>query len=177
MLGQTDNKLLMNVEQQVAQSVAPEFKKQFEKIVAAGLKVMYSPKTSNMMKKQLNKEGDPIENAGEGVAKLIGILFAESKGTMPMTAGIPAAQVLLCEGLSYMEDSGLIEVTNDVIAQATQSMMGYILQIFGVSREKIAEFMQAGRDAVDAKKAGGNPMQPAQSTQPQGIIAQAQGGM
>lgn len=171
MLGKTQNALLQKVEQQVSATVDPKFKQQFEKIIMAGMKVMYSDQTSGMMKKQLQKEGDPADKAGEGVAKLIGILFAESKQTMPMTAAIPAAQVLLCEGLGYMEEAGLVQVTNDVIADATKAMMGYILQIFGVSKEKIAEYMQAGMSAADNKMSKSAP------AQPQGIIGQAQGGM
>lgn len=177
MEGKTKNQLLMNVEQQVSAKVPPEQKERFEKIVLAGMKVMYSPETSEMMQSQLKKEGDPTENAGEGAAKLFGILMHESKGTMPMAAAIPAMQVLLCEGLDFMEQAGLIQVTNDVIAEATKAMMGYILQMVGVKKEQMNQYMQAGMNASDAKN--GTPPQAEAAPKPPGIVsgAMAQGGM
>lgn len=179
MEGQTKNQLLMSVEQAAASKVPPEQKDRFEKIVLAGMKIMYSPETSEMMQSQLKKEGDPTENAGEGAAKLFGILMHESKGTMPMAAAIPAMQVLLCEGLDYMEQAGLIQVTNDVIAEATKAMMGYILQMVGVKKEQMNQYMQAGMDAGDAKSGAPGAVQAAQPTAPQGIVsgAMAQGEM
>lgn len=174
MQGKTTNQLLMNVEQQVAAKVPQDQKERFDKIVLAGMKIMYSPETSEMMQSQLKKEGDPTENAGEGAAKLFGIMMHESKGTMPMAAAIPAMQVLLCEGLDFMEQAGMIEVTNDIIAESTKSMMGYILQMIGVKKEQMDKYMQAGMQASDAKS-GAAP----QATAQPGIVsgAMAQGGM
>lgn len=177
MEGKTKNQLLMNVEQAAASKVPPDQKDRFDKIVIAGMKVMYSPETSDMMQSQLKNAGDPAENAGEGAAKLFGILMHESKGTMPMQAAIPAMQVLLCEGLDFMEQAGLIQITNDIIAEATKAMMGYILQMVGVKKEQMDKYMQAGMDAGDAKSGTAQPPQAA--PQPQGIVsgAMAQGGM
>ena len=177
MEGKTKNQLLMNVEQAAASKVPPEQKERFEKIVLAGMKIMYSPETSEMMQSQLKKAGNPAENAGEGAAKLFGILMHESKNTMPMPAAIPAMQVLLCEGLDFMEQAGMIEVTNDTIAEATKAMMGYILQMIGIKKEQMDKYMQAGMDASDAKSGAQGAAQPA-APQP-GIVsgAMAQGGM
>lgn len=168
MLGQTKNQFLQAVEQAVMEKVPQDKRGAFERIVAAGEKVMYSPQTRQMLDNQLSQQGDPAEIAGEGVAKLFGLLFKESKGTMPMEAGIPAAQVLLCEGLDFLEKAGRIQVTNEVIGHATQAMVAYLLQLFGVSQDKLAQMMQAGAQ-----------QQGAQSGRPQagGIVAAARGGV
>ena len=166
MLGTTTNQLLRKTEEATAKTVPAEMKGAFEKIVMAGLKVMHDPKTHDMTTKQLTKEGDPVHNAAEGTASLLAILYKESKGTMSMKAGIPAAQVLLCEALSFMEETKIIpQVTNDMVATATKDMMAYILQLFGVSKDQIAKYMQAGAQAVK------QPQQPALlKPQPTGLI-------
>jgi hypothetical protein len=80
-----------------------------------------------------------------------------------------------------MEQAGLIQVTNDVIAEATKAMMGYILQMVGVKKEQMNQYMQAGMDAGDAKSGTPGAAQPqaAQPAAPQGIASgtMSQGGM
>jgi hypothetical protein len=157
MLGKTTNPKLQKVEQAVQQQVPPDQMSAFERIVVAGEKIMYSPQTRHMLQSQLGKNGDPTEIAGEGVAKLMGIMLQKSKGTMPMKAAIPAAQVLLCEGLDFMEQAGLVQVSDEVIAQATKAMMAYLLQIFGFSKDKIDQYMHAGMAAQGNQPGGTMP--------------------
>ena len=164
------NAIAEKVKIAVESKVEPAFKKAFDKIIIAGLKVMHSPETRKMTEKQMMAEGDPIENAAEGVAKLLILLFAESKNTMSMKAGIPAAQVLLLEGMEDMEELGLLEVNNQTISDATEKMMAYILQLLGIDKSKMGEYMKAGSqvakegapNAPNAANAGGGIIQGAQ---------------
>jgi hypothetical protein len=174
MLGKTTNPELQKVEQAVQAKVPPEMQNAFQRIVTAGMVVMYSDKTRQMLTNQLRQQGDPAIIAGEGVAKLMAILYQQSKRTMPMRAAIPAAQLLLCEGLGFMADAGMVQISNELIAQATQEMITYLLQIFGFSKQKIQQYIQAGM-----QKQGGSAapaaIQPAAPAQPGGIIAAARG--
>jgi hypothetical protein len=132
-----------------------------------------------MLQSQLSKQGEPTEIAGEGVAKLLGMMYKESKGTMPMKAAVPAAQVLLCEALDFMEQAGLVQVSDELIAQATKSMMAYLLQVFGFKKEQVDKYMHAGMAAHGSPDgtmpasadAGGGAQPPAAG----GIINSAQG--
>lgn len=178
MLGQTNNPTLQQIEQEVQSKVPQDMQNAFQRIVTGGLKIMYDPKTHEMVSNQLNQEGDPSDVAGEGVAKLIGLLYKESKGTMPIKAAIPAAQILLCEGLDFMEKAGRIELNNDTIAKATQDMIGYLLQLFGFKQEQIAEYMKAGaqqqgQGATEQPPQGAETPQAAPASA--GIIGAAQG--
>ena len=161
------NAIAEKVKIAVESKVEPAFKKAFDKIIIAGMKVMHSPETRDMTEKQMMAEGDPIENAAEGVAKLLILLFAESKNTMSMKAGIPAAQVLLLEGMEDMEELGLLEVNNQTISDATEKMMAYILQLLGIDKSKMGEYMKAGSQvakegAPNAANAVGGIIQGAQ---------------
>lgn len=175
MLGKTNNPKLQQVEQAVQAKVPPDLMNAFDRIVVAGEKIMYSPETRQMLQSQLGKQGDPTEIAGEGVAKLMGIMFKKSKGTMPMKAAVPAAQVLLCEGLDFMEQAGLVQVTDEVIAQATKAMMAYLLQIFGFSKDKVDQYMHAGMDNHGTMPASEDAGDGAPSAAAGGIIKSAQG--
>jgi RNA 3'-terminal phosphate cyclase len=170
MLGKAQNPTLQAVEQAVMGKVKPEQKKAVERIVTAGIKVMYSEQTRSMLSEQLGQQGDPAEVAGEGIAKLVALLFKESKGTMPMDAGMLAAQILLLEGLDFLEQSGRVQATPEVVASATKSMIAYLLQLFGVSQDKLAEMMAAGGSQQ------GQEEQVPEQAQPAGIVAAARGG-
>lgn len=169
MLGKTTNPLLQKTEQQVQAKVDPALQNAFQRIVTAGLKVMYSQKSHDMMVSELKAHGDPAEIAGNGVAKLLGLLMSQSKGTMPMKAGIPAGTVLLCEGLDFMEQAGLVKVDQNVLAKAMQAMSSSFLQLLGVTPDKMGQMIAQARQQQAAPKA-------APPKRPAGIVAAAQQG-
>ena len=163
MLGKTNNPALQKTEQAAEAKVEPKYRNAFERIVAAGMKVMYSEQSNSLLTDQLSKPGEPATNVGDGVGKLMGILWSEGKGTLPMQAMMPAAVVLVCEALDFMEKAGKVQVTPDMIADATKECMSVVLQGFGVTPEKLQQ-MQAQNGA-----------QP-QPAAPTGIIGAAQTG-
>lgn len=180
MIGKTTNPLLQKTEEAISAKVPANMKNAFQRIITAGLKVMYDPKTNDMMAKQLKEQGDPAEIAGAGVAKLLGLLMNQSKGTMPMNAAIPAATVLLCEGLDFMEQAKVVKVDNEVLSRAMQSMSSTFLQMMGVTPEKFQQMLakaQAGKKpGMPAESAAKPAPQAVQSApKPAGIIGAVQG--
>jgi hypothetical protein len=158
MLGTTTNPLLQQTEQGVLQKVKPELKAPLERTVTAGLQVMYSK--PEVLIQQLSKSNDFAHSVGEGSAKLVGVLFHQSKNTMPISIAVPAAVIFMCEGLDFLEKAGKVKVSPELLAEATQDTTASVLQLFGVTQDKM-------REAV-AKKGG-------QSPQPKGIVGTAQG--
>lgn len=159
----TDNQLLQQTVTAIEAKVPQELRATFQRVVLAGEKVMYSPQSHDMMIKQLKSSDNPAEAAGEGVAKLFAILLNQSKGTLNMRAAIPAMTVLLCDVLDFMEKSMGVQVTPQLLAAATKEMGSSLLQIMGVTPEKLNQAMS---------KAGG--MQAAQPDQ--GIVSAAAAG-
>ena len=146
MLGKTTNTLLQQTEQQTQSKVPAKFKTSFDRVVLAGQKLMYSDETHSMMRSQLDAPNPPEINVGEGIAKLMGILWKEGKGTIQM---------------DFAEKAGKIQVTPDTLAAATKELMSSLMQILGITPEKI-----------QAAKAQAKPAQPAA---PKGIIGKAMG--
>lgn len=176
MIGKTTNPLLQKTEEAIAAKVPANLKNAFQRIITAGLKVMYDPKTNDMMAKQLKEQGDPAEIAGAGVAKLLGMLMNQSKGTMPMNAAIPAATVLLCEGLDFMEQAKVVKVDNEVLSRAMQSMSSTFLQMLGVTPEKFQQMLAKAQAGQKPAQPAVNPaLQAAQSAPQIGPTASPQG--
>jgi hypothetical protein len=177
MIGKNVDPLLTKVEAAIKAKVPANLQNAFQRIITAGMQVMYSPQTQKLMQRQMNQQGNPADVAGDGVAKLLGILYKQSKNTLPIKAGIPAAQILLCEALDFMEKAGKIKITNDLIAQATKSMLGAILQMFGVTPQKLQAMAQAKQTGQQPAQASAQPapaMPPAALPQG-GIINSAMG--
>lgn len=153
MLGKTTNPLLQKTEAATEAKVPPKYKGAFQRIVAAGLKVMYSEQTHDMMVKELQKPQDPSINIGEGVAKLMGILWSQGKGTLPMQAMIPATTILMCEAIDFAEKAGKFTATPESVAAVTKETMSDLMQLLGVTPQKIQQAKQSTQPAqpVNAK--------------------------
>ena len=162
------NPLLQQTHDAILKKADPRLVPVINKLVDAGKQVMYSPKSRDMMMKQLGDGKDP-EAIGAGIAKLIGILYSESKKTAPIQALVPAGVLLMCEGLDFLEQAGAVEVTNDFLSQCTMAMGSNVAQLFGATPDKLQGMM-------DKAKPGGQPAAGQPQAAPPGIIAQAQQG-
>lgn len=153
MLGKTTNALLQKIEAAVEAKIDPKFAIGLKKTVSAGLMVMYSPQSHDMMVKQMQQPGEPTELAGEGTAKLMGLLYTESRQTMPMKVLFPAATVLLCEGLDFMEKSGKIQITNDTVSAAMTSLSSNLLQLLHISQDQLHSIINKGAASIQKPQA------------------------
>lgn len=154
-----DNPILQQAIQAVEAKVPADLRRTYDRIILAGEKFMFSEQTRQMLMNQMKSSQNPAEAAGEGIAKLFAILLRESKGTLSMPAAIPAMTTLLCEALDFMEEIGYVQVTEDLLARATEEMGSALLQILGVTPDKVQSML--------ASQTGGNKA---------GIVNGAQGG-
>ena len=172
MLNDKANPLLLKTEQASRAKVAPDQKTAYDKIVAAGVKLMFSEKMHAMLLEQLRQPGDPATVAGQGVAKLLAIMMNQAKGTFPMKAGIPAATALLCEALDMLEQLGKIKVTNDTLSDAMQALGSNLLQLIGVTPKKLDEILSKqaypAQSAMQAKNTAQNAANPTPAPTRQG---------
>jgi hypothetical protein len=163
MAKQPKNPLLVQVEQAITAKVAPDMKKAFNKIVVAGMKLMYAPQTEKMLRKQMDSGPPPIA-AGQGAAKVVGLMLAKSKGTAPFKAMIPAGVMLTMEALDFLEKAGKAELTPELVAEAVQEFGSAVLQVIGVTPDKLEQMMSR---VPDAQKQQAQEQQPPQEPAPQ----------
>lgn len=167
------NPLLQKTEAAIEAKInPPQMKAVVDKLLALGKKIMYAPTTRHLLVYQMKGPGTDFEKIGAGVAKLMGLLTTQTKGTIPPQAMIPAGILLMCEALDFLEQAGRIQVNNDTLAQAMQETSSSLMQLLGVSPEKLQHMVTAAQKAGPAAKATAPGAAPA----PAGIINSAVGG-
>ena len=179
MLGKTTNPLLQQTEQAIQAKIQPQYQNAFQRTVTAGLTIMYSPQSHQITMAQLTKPGDPAHNVSEGAAKLVGILYKQSKNTMPIQIMAPAAMIFMCEGLGFLEQSGKLQVNPQILSSATHDTAAYVLKLMGVSQQQMHTVIAHGRAQKEAAAGPqSTPQAPVPPTPPQsgGIISGAMQG-
>lgn len=146
----------------------------YERVVLAGMKVMFSDETNEMAMNALRGDGPIDERLARGVAALMGLLIKQSNGTLPPPIVIPAGIELIAAAGDYLKKSGDEPITDDEIAGA---MADYVQIIFEQAGAKSPQEMQRMLQGAMAQGGGGAPAQPAAPEAeappaPKGLLAQ-----
>lgn len=143
----------------------PELQNAYERVVVAGMKMMFSKETSKYMLQQLESPGSMAEKLGNGVAELMIALFMQSNKTMPPQVIIPAGTELVVQAADFIKKSGLAEVTNRDIGDGVQIMMSQVFRQFGIDPDqlfqKIGQFDPSQIEQMAQQMPQGQPMAPA----------------
>lgn len=133
----------------------PQQKQQLQRIVVAGMKIMFSQQSHGMFLKQLQGPGTIDMKLGQGVAGLMALLVKESKNSLPPTLLIPAGMVLLAHAADFLRKAGQ-EVTDVDIGNAIKVMVNAVLHAVGIDPEKVAAMGERGLAGAKAiqRKAG-----------------------
>ena len=115
----------------------PELQNAYEKVVIAGMKVMFSKQSHKLMLEELQKEGPLSEKLGKGIAGLMLLLVKQSNNTMPPEVIIPAGVNLLSQAADFIRKTKLENITNSVVCYAMETMITTLLDKFDVDSEKM----------------------------------------
>lgn len=119
----------------------PELQEAYERVVIAGMKVMFSKESHKVMLEELQREGLMDQRLGKGIAGLMLLLFKESNETMPPAVIIPAGMKLMMEAVDFMRETDLGQPTNAEIGGGMQIMISTILEKFGVAPDKMEQML------------------------------------
>lgn len=151
----------------------------YNKIILAGMKVMFDKSTHEMMLKEINGPGTMAQRLGKGITGLMAVLWQQSNKTMPPNLMIPAGIELMAHAVDYVKKSGQ-EVSNEEFGEAVQIFVQNTLQAFGLDPEKVAMIGARGAEGMsgegpapeapmmDEAAGAGVPAAP-DETQPQGV--------
>lgn len=89
---------------------------QLDRIVTAGMKVMFDPKTHQMMLDEIKKPGPIEQKLGMSIAGLMGLLVKESNNSLPPQLLIPAGIVLLAHASEFLVQAGIPCSDHDIAA-------------------------------------------------------------
>jgi hypothetical protein len=138
-----------NVDQTI--QVPEELQEAYERVVLAGLKVLFSEETSSLVMQQLEGSGPIDQRIGKGVAGLLLLLFKESNESLPAEVLIPAGIKLTVEAADFVTKATDEQVSQDQLGKAIETMIEEVLKKFGTSVEKL--FTQFDQSAVDQEVA------------------------
>ena len=173
---QIQDHLLDQLVQGIEEKLPPEIADLYHRAVVAGMKVLFSDQTHNMLTDKLSqlRGQDVVAPVVEGTVKLVGLITKESQGKLTPPAAIPAGITLMCHILDFAEKNGNTQITKDVLASAVQMLVPKLLTLFGITKEQVQQGIEHNRQASAPTQTGGTPEASA-PPQPGGILAQAQG--
>lgn len=136
--------------------IPPELKSAFQRLVAAGLKVMYSEETHQDVMNMLPKDGTPAENLGHGIARLVSLLFQQSNQTAPPQLLIPLGLYLLTDAAEFVQQSGDMDISDQEVGDATIVMITDIFKMAGGSPDQVMQLI----DQMGLSQSKGTPEGP-----------------
>lgn len=117
---------------------------QLDRIVTAGLKVMFSPQSHQLMLKQMDGPQPIAQKIGEGVAGLMSMLFQESNRSISPKLLIPAGTILCAHAALWLRKVGQT-VTDQDIGNAIEAMTTAILHAVGIDPDKLSQIAASGK--------------------------------
>lgn len=115
----------------------------YQRIVLAGMKVMFDKSTHKLMLEELDGPGTMGEKLGKGIAGLMILLVQQSNGTLPPQLIIPAALELLAHAADFLKKSGQ-QVSNEDFGEASQVAISEIMRQFNLDPDKVAAIGSRG---------------------------------
>lgn len=171
--GDSQDSIIAAVQDKVRSTIPPQFRVAVQKLVLAGQKIMYDPQTHHLMVQALQSDSDPAHAVGMGVTQLMTMMWVQSKGTIPLPAMIPAAILLTCEALDFCEQTKLLKPDADMVGNAVQIVVSYMMQKMGIKPGDIAKASGVAGQKPANTQTPGAPASP-QTAQQMAAAAQQQ---
>mgnify|MGYP003672027350 CR=1 FL=1 len=115
----------------------PKLQNAYDRVVLAGMKIMFSEKTNELVMKQMQGDGPVSERLGVGIAGLLATLFKESNQTMPPAVVIPAGVYLLAQAAEFLKKSQLESIDDKGVGDAMQIFVETTIKMFGGDSDKV----------------------------------------
>ena len=142
------NQLILKAQATIDKGVKPQDRSAYDKIVMAGTKLMYSQQTHKMLMEGFDQAPDKIKSAAEGMVGVLGLLYKQSRNTMPVVPMIQAGMALLLDALDFLEQAGFIQVTAQELGKATKDYMDAILPKVGITPQMMQAVMAKTQGAM-----------------------------
>ena len=156
--------------------VPSELKPMYDKIVLAGMRIMFSKGSHQLLVDQLQKEGPLAEKISAGIVALMYMLWTQSNKSIAPQLIIPAATALTLRAFDYVQKTGDPEATKEVLGQSVEGALDGIMKGFGGNidsmEQNLQQTAQGVKGAVEQMPQGqAQPM-----AQPGGGLMDAMGG-
>lgn len=147
------NQILNQIEAGVEENIRPDDMRTYRAIMIAAMKLAFDEKTHPMLIKGLQSSPDVPKNISLICAGMLGMVWEQSK-TDPnvfLPAAMPAAITLMCNIMEFAEQSGMVQVTPEVVSKCASNTTKAVLTKFGIDDAKVKEAVDAGRTNAGAQ--------------------------
>lgn len=109
----------------------------YDRVTAAGMKMMYAPDNAEMIQGLIMDEGVPVANKlGEGVANLLVMMDNQGNGSIPKEVLVPVGVTLMFEAADYLFEVG-VEFTEEDLGNALELMINGVFVGYGIDPAQI----------------------------------------
>lgn len=132
------NPKLQQYEEGIDKAILPQDRDAYDRIVAAGLKLVTSEQFRNELISTLDKDESELpESIAEGMSRLVYTMHTTSKGTMPVHVTFAAAYVLMAKALHFAEQAMGKKVDDAMLGETALATAGAVAKVFGISSEQL----------------------------------------
>lgn len=169
MIEKVRDPLLRQTVANVERTLNPSTRGSYDSTVAAGMTLMWGQKFDQERENflQLIKGPEDIPRiVAKGIVKVISIIQNEIKNAKePIAAAVPAAIVLMCQILEYIEKKMRMQVTPQLVDRCTHLVNQGIFSLYNITPEVV--------EAIKNRKQGAapQPQPPAPAAAPQAAAA------
>lgn len=166
------NPVLQKIMDDLAQKVSADNKAAYERVVIAGSKIMFDPKTHGKMELVRNpaSRANPEVTISNGIAGLMWLMFLQSQKKMGFEPLIMGGLTLMCQAIDFAERGLGIKFDEEMISNTSRMVVEHLFEKMGITPEQLHEAIQKGGAEIDEwKKTGKLPENPVimQAAQPQ----------
>ncbi len=150
------NPLLQKIIDGVTEKVIPDNQDEFNRVVLAGKKIMFDPKTHANMELVKNPQSrkDPIGTISKGITGLMWVMYQQSHQSMKPQVMVYAGIVLMCHAFDFAERGLGIKVTPDIVARTTEALAQAILERLGITPDILQQKILEGKQEIDDYNSG-----------------------
>jgi hypothetical protein len=124
------------------EAVTPEEQEAYEKVVLAGMKVIYDKSNTGNVVDRLKAGADtPAKTLADTAVMIMTTLDEQSQGTIPDAVIAHACDAIMTELAEVANKSKAFEVTDKVFGQARQMMLIGLSEQFGDDQEGMSQLM------------------------------------
>lgn len=127
-----ENPLLQQMQNAIEAKLTPENLDDYNKVVVAGLHLALDNGANSFMAK-LHNSRDPIGDCAKGAVALMLIMRKETRGTLPLEAGIPAGVTLMLHGLDFIERGQIMKIAEPELVRAMSQFANQLFWKLGIT--------------------------------------------
>ena len=163
------------IRQGLRENVPPQMREAYDKVVAAGMKIMFDKSTHHLMQEQMQAEGPIDDRLAEGVAGLMAMMLKNTKGAFPQQLIIPAGIELMLHAADFAAQAAGERIDAETMGSAIQKFVFNLFEGAGIKPDMlmagVGKIQELNEQAPDEQQAA--PQQPPQSG---GLLSQPMGG-